>query len=52
MATPFAEAGHHAVTVIDQQMSGEKDQDIAAVCLNEGGTTPAVRDERTADRFR
>lgn len=36
MAALFAEAGHDAVTVIDQQMSGEKDQDIAAVCLNEG----------------
>ena len=35
-ATFFAEAGHDAVTVIDQQMGGEKDQDIAAVCLNEG----------------
>ena len=36
MATLFAEAGHDAVTVIDQQMGGERDQDIAAVCLNEG----------------
>ena len=36
MATLFAEAGYDAVTVIDQQMGGEKDQDIAAVCLNEG----------------
>ena len=36
MAALFAGAGHDAVTVIDQQMGGEKDQDIAAVCLNEG----------------
>ena len=36
MATLFAEAGHDAVTVVDQQLGGEKDQDIAVVCLNEG----------------
>jgi len=36
MATLFAEAGHDAVTVLDQQMGGDKDQDIAAVCLDEG----------------
>ena len=36
MAVLFAEAGHDAVTVIDQQMGGEKDQDIADVCLSEG----------------
>ena len=36
MATLFGEAGHDAVTILDQQMGGEKDQDIATVCLNEG----------------
>ena len=36
MAALFSEAGHDAVTVLDQQMSGQEDSDIAAVCLNEG----------------
>ncbi|MDE2780325.1 MAG: DUF5615 family PIN-like protein [Chloroflexota bacterium] len=36
MATLFANAGHDAVTVLDQQMGGDEDEDIAAVCLNEG----------------
>ena len=36
MATLFAEAGHDAATVLDQQMGGEEDQDIASVCLHEG----------------
>ena len=36
MAAFFAEAGHDAATVIDQQMGGGRDHDIAAVCLNEG----------------
>ena len=36
MAALFSEAGHDAVTVLDQQMGGQEDPDIAAVCLNEG----------------
>jgi len=36
MAALFAEAGHDAVTVLDQQMGGDEDEDIAAVCFNEG----------------
>ena len=36
MATLFTEAGHDAVTILDQKMGGDEDQDIAAVCLSEG----------------
>ena len=35
MAELFAEAGHDAVTVFDQQMGGAKDPDLAAICLRE-----------------
>ena len=35
MAALFSEAGHDAVTVLDQQMGGQEDPDIAAVCLIE-----------------
>jgi predicted nuclease of predicted toxin-antitoxin system len=31
----FAEAGHDAVTVGDQNMSGRPDSDVAGVCKNE-----------------
>ncbi len=36
MAGLFAEAGHDAVTVVDQRMSGAEDSDLAAICLSEG----------------
>ena len=36
MAGLFAEAGHDAVTMLDQQMSGAEDADLAAICLSEG----------------
>ena len=36
MAGLFAEAGHDAVTMLDQQMSGAEDSDLAAICLSEG----------------
>ena len=36
MASLFAEAGHDAVTILDQRMGGANDPDIAAICLSEG----------------
>ena len=36
MAVLFAEAGHDAVTVLDEQIGGAKDPDLAAICLSEG----------------
>lgn len=35
MAELFAGAGHGAVTVLDQQMGGAEDPDLAAICLRE-----------------
>jgi predicted nuclease of predicted toxin-antitoxin system len=32
----LAQAGHDAVTVLDQQMSGHPDSDVAVVCQREG----------------
>lgn len=32
----FAEAGHDALSVLDEQMGGEADATIAAVCRTEG----------------
>lgn len=34
----FAEAGHDAVTVTDQAMTGASDPDLAAICRSEGRT--------------
>ena len=36
MAEFFAEAGHDAVTVFDQQMGEAEDPDLAPICLREG----------------
>ena len=35
LAALFAKVGHDAVTVLDEQIGGAKDADIAAVCLGE-----------------
>ena len=35
MAELYAEAGHDTVTVLDQQMGGAEDPDLAAICLSE-----------------
>jgi predicted nuclease of predicted toxin-antitoxin system len=32
----FREAGHDAVTVLDQNLIGAKDSDLASVCMREG----------------
>ena len=36
LAALFAGAGHDAATVLDEQLGGAKDPDIAAICLSEG----------------
>lgn len=36
LAGMFREAGHDAVTVLDQNLAGAKDSDIASVCTREG----------------
>ena len=36
LAEVFREAGHDAVTVVDQGMEGARDSDLASVCLDEG----------------
>ncbi len=38
MAALFVEAGHAAVTTLDQQLGGAQDSNIALVCLREGRT--------------
>ncbi len=38
MAALFAEAGHDAVTILEQQLGGAQDSSIALVCLREGRT--------------
>ena len=36
MAALFAQAGQDAVTVLDEEIGGANDPDIAAICLSEG----------------
>ena len=36
LAALFAGSGHDAVTVLDEQIGGAQDPDIAATCLREG----------------
>ena len=36
LAGMFREAGHDAVTVLDQNLTGARDSDIASVCIREG----------------
>ena len=36
LADMFREAGHDAVTVLDQNLSGAQDSDLASVCMREG----------------
>ncbi|MDE0417298.1 MAG: DUF5615 family PIN-like protein [bacterium] len=36
LAGMFREAGHDAVTVLDQSLTGARDSDIASVCIREG----------------
>ncbi len=36
LADVFREAGHDAVTVLDQDLVGARDSDLASVCLGEG----------------
>ena len=36
LADVFREAGHDAVTVLDQDLVGAPDSDLASVCLGEG----------------
>ena len=36
LATLFRTAGHDAVTVLDQGLSGAKDPDLASACVHEG----------------
>ena len=36
LASMFREAGHDAVTILDQNLAGARDSDIASVCVREG----------------
>ena len=36
LAEAFREAGHDAVTVLDQDLGGARDPDLASTCLREG----------------
>ncbi len=36
LAEMFREAGHDAVTVLDQHLMGARDSDLASVCIREG----------------
>ena len=36
LAAMFREAGHDAVTVLDQGLMGARDSDLASVCMREG----------------
>ena len=36
LANMFREAGHDAVTVLDQDLLGAPDSDLASVCMHEG----------------
>jgi predicted nuclease of predicted toxin-antitoxin system len=36
LADMFREAGHDAVTVLDQNLMGAQDSDLASVCMREG----------------
>lgn len=36
LADVFREAGHNAVTVLDQDLGGVRDPDLASLCMREG----------------
>ena len=36
LASMFCEAGHDAMTILDQDLAGARDTDVASVCVREG----------------
>ena len=38
LAEAFREAGHDAVTVLDQDLTGVQDPDLASICIRQGRT--------------